>query len=83
MHTNIHCTDSSQVGGGGCWVGSHIGSHDKMHTQDIIYIIYYNIYCALFAHVLYMHDGPRDHAQEIGPYCYTYTCGEGEWVVGL
>ena len=81
MHTNIHCTDSSQVGGGGCWVGSHIGSHDKMHTQDIIYIIYYNIYCALFAHVLCMMDLVIMPKRLV--LIATYTCGEGEWVVGL
>ena len=22
-----------------------------------------------------MHDGPRDHAQEIGPYCYLHLWG--------
>ena len=40
-------------------------------TQEIMLILFLElcitIYCALFAHVLCMHDEPRDHAQSIGP----------------
>ena len=70
MQTCIAQTHHRWEGTCGCWVGSHIGSHDKMHTQDIIL---FTKYCALFAHVLCMHDGPRDHAQNIGLYCYIPT----------
>ena len=38
------------------------------------------LHCALSAHVLCMHDGPRDHAQKIGPYCYLHLWGR--WVGG-
>ena len=81
MHTNMHCTDSSQVGGCGCWVGSHIGSHDKRHTQDIIlftiiYIVHcLHMYCVCMMDLLIM---PKRLVL-----IATYTCGEGEWVVGL
>ena len=80
MHTNMHCTASSQVGGGGCWVGSHIGSHDKMHTQDrilftIICIVHcLHMYCVCMMDLVIM---PKRLVL-----IATYICGEGEWVVG-
>ena len=60
MHANMHCTDSSQVGGGGCWVGSHIGSHDKMHIRTCKAYVLLCIVCTCI-----VYDGPRDHGQEI------------------
>ena len=62
----------------GCWVGSHIGSHDKMHTQDAIL---FTIYCALSAHVLCMMDLVIMAKTLV--LIATYTCEEGEWMVGL
>ena len=54
-----------------------------MHTQDIYNIIYYDLYCALFAHVLCMHDMDLVIMPKRLVLIATYTCGESEWMVGL
>ena len=74
MQTYIAQTLRMQLGGVVVGLGLILG-----HMTKYIYIHARHMYCyELFAQVLMlcmkscMYDGPRDHVQNIGPYCYLH-----------
>ena len=84
MHANMHCTDSSQVGGAGVVVGlGHILGHMTKCTymQDICTIVHVCTIVHMFAHVL-CKTGLVIMPKTL-VLTATYTCGEGEWMVEL